>query len=274
MSNRRKVVVVRHGERVDFTFNTGGIHWTKRAFDDSARYRPFNLNMPRNLPKRQTGPDGFKSDTPLTEIGYLQSKLIGRAFRDRGYKYAAVYCSPSLRCIQTAIGILKGMNDNQSQLNIEPGLFEWMRFCRDGRPSWLTNDEAINAGYPVNNSYIPHFEVNDLKMMESLEDYYDRSFAITKKLLDNHPTGNILLVAHGASLDTCTRQLSGKPPRSGDSFFDILQRTPYLSTVEAEETASGHFEILGSPVPSLAHSANSAYDSAMLKAAIETNVRT
>lgn len=78
-------------------------------------------------------------------------------------------------------------------------------------------------------------------------------------------SGSVLLVAHGASLDTCTRQICGNAPRSGDSFFDILQQTPYLSTAEAAETSNGRFELLGSPVPSLAHSANSAYDSTILK---------
>ncbi|KAH7703823.1 Protein T07F12.1, partial [Aphelenchoides avenae] len=188
-----------------------------------------------------------------------------RAFRDKGLKFAAIYCSPSLRCVQTAVGILKGMNDSQSLLRVEPGLFEWMRFCREDRPSWLTGDEAITAGYPVDKGYHPLYRPSELKLAESLEEYYDRSYAVVRRALEQNPSGNVLLVAHGASLDTCTRQICGNAPRSGDSFFDILQQTPYLSTVEASETSNGRFELVGSAVPSLAHSSNSAYDPTILK---------
>lgn len=76
-SSPRRLIIVRHGERVDFCFNDR-IHWTSKVLDSNGRYRPFNLNIPRNLPKRANGVAGFRTDTPLTEIGYLQSKLIGK----------------------------------------------------------------------------------------------------------------------------------------------------------------------------------------------------
>jgi len=37
-----------------------------------------------------------------------------------------------------------------------------------------------------------------------------------------------MLIAHGASLDTCTRQLLGHEPRSQAEFYDVLHSTPYL----------------------------------------------
>lgn len=49
----------------------------KRAFDVSGKYRPFDLNLPRNIPRRKDGYEKFASDSPLTEMGYLQSKLTG-----------------------------------------------------------------------------------------------------------------------------------------------------------------------------------------------------
>jgi ubiquitin-associated and SH3 domain-containing protein len=106
----RRLIVCRHGERCDFCFSTHRFHWLDKAIDEAGRYQPFNLNLPRNLPKRRGGYDSFRHDTPLTEMGYLQAKLIGRAFRDREIKPHHVFVSPSLRCIQTAIGILKGEN--------------------------------------------------------------------------------------------------------------------------------------------------------------------
>lgn len=78
MSQKQKrLVVVRHGERVDFCFKDR-THWTDRVIDSQGKYRPFNINLPRNLPKRANGISGFRNDTPLTEIGYLQSKLVGK----------------------------------------------------------------------------------------------------------------------------------------------------------------------------------------------------
>lgn len=49
-------------------------------------------------------------DTPLTEIGRLQSSLIGSGLESEkllgdGFE---VFVSPSLRCIETATNILKG----------------------------------------------------------------------------------------------------------------------------------------------------------------------
>lgn len=52
----------------------------KQSFDTNGRYHPFDLNLPRNLPKRNDGFEMFASDTPLTEMGYLQSKLTGFPF--------------------------------------------------------------------------------------------------------------------------------------------------------------------------------------------------
>lgn len=49
----------------------------KQAFDVNGQYHPFDLNLPRNLPKRKDGFEMFAFDSPLTEMGYLQSKLTG-----------------------------------------------------------------------------------------------------------------------------------------------------------------------------------------------------
>ncbi|KAK6110225.1 Histidine phosphatase (branch 1) family protein [Brugia pahangi] len=69
---------------------------------------PIDLNLSRNLPKHKDGFEMFAYDTPLTEMGYLQSKLTGQALRDHGVKVDYVYCSAALRCVQTAVGVIKG----------------------------------------------------------------------------------------------------------------------------------------------------------------------
>uniref|UniRef100_A0A1I8A4H2 Protein UBASH3A-like protein n=1 Tax=Steinernema glaseri TaxID=37863 RepID=A0A1I8A4H2_9BILA len=259
----RRVLVVRHGERCDFSFNgQGDKNWYRRSVDSNGKYKPFDLNLPRNLPVRN---GGMHTDTALTEIGYLQSKITGRAFRDYGVTIDCIYASPALRCVQTAVGILKGMSNDKIKLRIEPGLFEWMQWCKSGRPMWMSTRELLAAGYPIDADYQPVMKDVDLNLDESLNAYYRRSHDVSKSIVEKHSSGTILLVAHGASLDTLTRGLYGAPPRSNDEFFFILQHTPYLACTEARESSDGHWRVVGSPIPPLHHAANAAYDSTLLQ---------
>lgn len=264
MENGRRLIVVRHGERCDFTFNQQGINWMRKAFDASGKYRPFDLNLPRNVPKRKDGFEKFASDTLLTEMGYLQSKLTGRALRNAGVKVDHIYCSAALRCVQTAVGIVKGMESRTLRINVEPGLFEWTQWCRSGIPCWMQPEELENIGYPINTSYAPFIRAEDLRLKESIEEYYERSYALVRKILKKHTKGTILLVGHSASLDTLTRQLCGGLPRSKEDFFFCIQQTPYLACTQVHEYQNGVWKNGGSPIPPLTHSSNASYDPRML----------
>lgn len=73
----RRLLVIRHGERIDFTFNVTHENWVLKAFDNDGHYKRFNINMPRSLPNRKDGHGNYMADTPLTEMGYLQAKITG-----------------------------------------------------------------------------------------------------------------------------------------------------------------------------------------------------
>ncbi|VDN39933.1 unnamed protein product [Gongylonema pulchrum] len=199
----------------------------------------------------------------------------GRALRDQNVQIDQVYCSPSLRCVQTAVGIIKGMESRTLSINIEPGLYEWTRWCGSELPSWMEAEEFAKLGYPVNDCYSPVMRPADLWLTETLNDYYDRSFALIREILRNHDKGTVLLVAHGPSMDALTRQICGGAPRTVEELMSKLRQIPYLACLQIQEQCkSGDTDSLnnknggssevwkyaGSPIPSLTHSANPSFD--------------
>lgn len=46
--------------------------------------------------------------------------------------------------------------------------------------------------------------------------------------------GNLFLVAHAATLDTCTRQLVGELPRPTNELRQVIHKIPYCSLITVE----------------------------------------
>lgn len=250
----RRVLVIRHGERCDNYFKKRGINWIENAFDAKGTYTRFHPQLPESLPFRGTDFVHFSDDTPITERGFSRAVTAGELFRTHEVDIDFVYSSPSLRCVQTAQGILKGLNGKEHQIRIEPGLFQWMHWCKNGVPQWITADELAAAGFSIDTSYSPIDNARNFDLDETLADYYNRSFALMKNILKEHDKGKILLVAHAGSLDTLTRQLCGGRPLSRDSFSQFLHKTSYLSCNEIIELADRSWKNVGSPIPALFNS--------------------
>ncbi|XP_021362190.1 ubiquitin-associated and SH3 domain-containing protein B-like [Mizuhopecten yessoensis] len=249
----RKLFVVRHGERVDFTV---GKDWFDMCFDEEGNYKRNNLNLLRELPKRKTHLEYIK-DPPLTVIGHYQAKLTAENLLESGVTVFCIYCSPSLRCVQTATEIFKVFN-LPWKLRIEPGLYEWTGY-QAGVPRWMSPSELLQHGYPVDTTYVPQYPREKLQEDEPVEVLYARSTETSKQILKNHELegGNLLFVGHAGTLELSTRLLVGRGARNLNDYKQILPKVPYccLCAIE-EDPARKKWTFIEPPALPLTHSRN------------------
>lgn len=258
---KRCLFVCRHGERMDVVF---GKYWLSQCFDAKGRYIRTNLNMPSSLPQRSGGCRDYEKDAPITVFGCTQAKLVGEALLESNTSVDFVYCSPSLRCVQTAQNILKGLKqDNKAKIRIEPGLFEWTKWVSGTTlPAWLTPAELASANLSVDTTYRPHIPISKLVVSETYETYMNRSYQVTKDILgecrskdvSSSSGDNILIVAHASSLEACTRQLQGLTPQNSKDFVQVVRKIPYLGFCCCEERGeSGLWQLTDPPILPLTH---------------------
>ncbi|UJR29127.1 hypothetical protein I4U23_010341 [Adineta vaga] len=262
-----RLFCIRHGERVDFAL---GPSWPENAFDKSGKYHRINLNMPLSLPRRRNPFRDFIGDSPITEIGASQARLTGEALAANDSLAQYCYCSPSLRCIQTAYYMLQGMGiGDRIKIRVEPGLFEFLGWYERGLPSLFTSsdmhvheDEEVNL-YNIDKNYRPIIPLEKLSRDEKAIDYYNRSFKVTQQITDKHKlTGaNIFFIGHAATLEVCTRQLCLLPPRTYSDFNGVIRKVPYLGLQLCERNPSdGQWSLKPPPIPPLQHANNASYD--------------
>lgn len=53
-------------------------------------------------------------------------------------------------------------------------------------------EEFVRLGYPINAQYTAHVKPDDLNLSETLDDFYERSFALVRKILSKHSQGLFL----------------------------------------------------------------------------------
>lgn len=255
-SKNRRVVILRHGERVDFTF---GLRWLRQSFNESMEYKARHPNMPESLPPRAL--DDWAKDTPLTVDGCVQAQLVGESLKKNRVKFAKVIVSPSFRCVTTAAEVLKAMGAcNDLPMNVEYGMFEWLGWYRSGMPNWMSENELAKM-FNINRHYQPFVSRQQLEetSKENLDDLYNRCTRTMRKIL-KETEGDLLVVAHANNLETCTRQLIGKPTRSWPEVGNILTDIPYLGAIAMQEIDDGVFKFIDPPCLTMPHNAMPKFD--------------
>lgn len=207
-NSNRKIIIMRHGERVDTTF---GLSWLEFSFSNNGKYIQKDLNMPKLLPNRKQI-NSWKRDVPLTNIGEHQAFLTGDAMQEAGVQIAYAYCSPVYRCVQTCSAFLSGkcytewliLNifaayfiyifaglglKEKIQIRIEPGFFQYIGW--EGIIDTLTPDELFAAGYNIDLKYIPILSQENLmeKLNQTLDEHYNNTYNCIQSILKEN--GNI-----------------------------------------------------------------------------------
>jgi len=170
----------------------------------------------------------------LTNRGRMHAFKTGKALLLNGYGASICYVSPSLRCVQTADGILSGMGRKTIPMRLEPGLFEC--YLNDFKRTlcFMTKDELSANGYNIDMKY--QVQMPFMRPHDSQLDYYERCRTIFDTITARHQMtgGTILIVAHAPSLEGLTRHLSGGKLQP-EKLFDIARRVPFLAMTIVEK---------------------------------------
>lgn len=72
--------------------------------------------------------------------------------------------------------------------------------------------------------------------------------------------GNILIIGHAATLDSCSRELTGNPPRTHSEMNKVMQKVPYCSLVVVEQDSNDQWRLTDPPCYPVTHTKNPRFD--------------
>ncbi|VDK68313.1 unnamed protein product [Litomosoides sigmodontis] len=240
-----RLVVMRHGERIDDLFP----EWIRKS-TSSGSYQPFDLNMPLTLPELKRPFKHYEDDTIISEMGHILAEMVGKGLLVNKSVPDIIYSSPSLRCVQTAHSVLKGMaREDEIKIRIEPTLFEFTDLHPNGQPKFVTPQELCSAKFNIDTDYVPIATMDDIwKMNETIEIYCKRVqnflqlLAATKELSERTDGALILVVGHASTVDLAIGGFR-KPPRTihARELINHGARFPYCCTAIIDRMDDGQW---------------------------------
>ena len=134
---------------------------------------------------------GFNS--PLTDVGRQQARLLGRWLAANQEGIDAIYASTLIRARDTAEIVAAEL---AMPVNFDHDLREFVVFYWDDDGDYVPpyiNDHAAPPAY-LAESYLP---------------FKARVQGATRRIIEAHPEGTVLIVAHGGTVGTIVRCLLG-----------------------------------------------------------------
>tara|TARA_Y100001968_G_C19247069_1_gene662467 strand:+ start:269 stop:871 length:603 start_codon:yes stop_codon:yes gene_type:complete len=143
-----------------------------------------------------------QSESELTEQGVLQAQELGERIRE--LKFDAIYCSSSLRTIQTAKYIFE---NTEKKIHYRDSLREIFLGPWEGR----LHEEVLNTD-PVNHKHfttLPH--LFKIKSAETFLDLQNRAVTAITEIGQMHKNQKIAVISHGALIKAYLCYIENKP---------------------------------------------------------------
>ncbi|KAH9301454.1 hypothetical protein KI387_013037, partial [Taxus chinensis] len=208
-------------------------------------------------------------DPPLTYNGKLQAWDKGKRLRAEGANITRVFCSPFLRCVQTAAEVVKALCATHDHANapsskdvvidpskvkvaIELGLCEVMNYIaiRNPPPSpdvnWTLDHSELEAIFPagtVDHSVEPIW-LELPKWQESTDGAHKRYSDTFQALADKFPGENVLCVTHGEGVGVSVSAIKEDTYVYAVEYcaYSHSQRTIFNCSTDG--LAAGKFDVL------------------------------
>ena len=145
---------------------------------------------------------GSMSGLGLSPHGLEQARRVGRYLGPR--PVVAIWSSPLERSLRTAEEIA---SRSGVPVRVDPGLREWEIIDRWRGHPWGSIPEVFPGELEA---YLNHPEQLDFAE-ESLDDLADRVAAVARRLDEEHPHGDVVLVSHQDPIQAGRLRLLGSP---------------------------------------------------------------
>jgi probable phosphoglycerate mutase len=150
------------------------------------------------------------TNTRLTQRGLAQAERVAHRLSETHERASAIYSSPLDRAVQTAEVVAGRLS---MALRIDPSLQEIDLGEWEGLPfHQLDTEHRLLENLRSDPDYAPHGG-------ESLRQVADRATGAIRRIVEDHPSEQIVLISHGGALCCALASLLGTAPLVGEEYY-------------------------------------------------------
>ncbi|CAI5448547.1 unnamed protein product [Caenorhabditis angaria] len=186
--NGDEIIVLRSAETISEVFPD----WVSRSGLTENNLIPFDVNCPVELPNRSEIRKSYSADPPLSEMGKITAKMMGREIIERKIIPTVIISTPDLASVETAAIIQKFIGLEKSpKIRIEPELST----MHNVKNVFFNRDEFLRMGINIDS------KTNQLKAITSNSEFVDLVNHIKRAFheLTNKQDSNILMIVDALS---------------------------------------------------------------------------